>query len=85
MTTLSIHPIEYLKDHVDYAHIMKKMLWLVVLVGLTLFLVGGLYGTLDYQAVPETDVLTQTYLDAFPSAMPYVMIAPAGSFAPITF
>jgi hypothetical protein len=82
MTTLSIHPIEYLKDHVDYAHIMKKMLRFLMLIGFTLCLVGIFYGTLDYHTVPERDVLTQTYMDAFPAEMPDVVIDPA-VYAPL--
>ena len=82
MTTLSIHPIEYLRDHVDYAHIAKLLFRMLVVIGLTLFLVGGLYKTLAYTAAAERDVLTQTYMDAFPSEMPDVVIDPA-VYAPL--
>jgi hypothetical protein len=74
MTTLSIHPIEYLREHVDYAHVMKKLLRLVVVAGLTLFLVGGLYNTIDYTGATERDMVTQAYMNAFPSEMPNVVI-----------
>ena len=85
MNTLSIHPIEYFRDHVDHAPSMKKMLRAMLLSGFTLCLVGTFYSTLDYNAAPARDLLTQTYMDAFPSAMPDVMLAPAGSFAHIVF
>mgnify|MGYP001415203471 CR=1 FL=1 len=85
MTTLSVHPIEYLRDHVDYAHSMKKLLLLVVLTGFTLFLVGSLYSTLEHTSTTSRDMVTQAYMNAFPSAMPAVVIAPAGSFAQINF
>jgi hypothetical protein len=85
MSTLSIHPIEYVRDHADYAHGIKKMLRFLMVIGFTLCLVGTFYGTLDYNTVPGRDMLTQTYINAFPSAMPDVVIAPAGSFTQITF
>ncbi|MBN1833515.1 MAG: hypothetical protein JW896_15545 [Deltaproteobacteria bacterium] len=85
MTTLSIHPIEYLRAHADYAPITRKVLRLVMLTGITLFLVGGLYNRLDHTTTRERDLVTQTYMNAFPSALPDVIIAPAGSFAHITF
>jgi len=76
MSTLSIHPIEYLREHVDYAHITKKLLRIVLLIGFTLLLVGGLYNTLAYINTAERDVVTQTYMNAFPSEMPDVAIYP---------
>jgi hypothetical protein len=82
MTTLSIHPIEYLRDHVDYAHIAKRLFRLLVVIGFTLFLVGGLCKTLAYTAAAERDALTQTYMDAFPAEMPDVVIGPA-VYAPL--
>ena len=82
MTTLSIHPIEYLRDHVDYAHIAKRLFRLLVVIGFTLFLVGGLCKTLAYTAATERDALQQTYMDAFPSEMPDVVIDPA-AYAPL--
>ena len=82
MTTLSIHPIEYLRDHVDYAHITMLLFRLLVVIGFTLFLVGGLYRTLAYTAAAERDALTQTYMDAFPAEMPDVVIDPA-AYAPL--
>ena len=85
MTTLSIHPIEYFRDHVDHALRMKKMLRVLMLIGFAICLVGTFYGTLDYNAAPARDLLTQTYVDAFPSAMPDVLLTPAGSFAHIVF
>ena len=85
MTTLSIHPIEYFRDHVDHAHGMKKILRVLMLIGFALCLVGTFYGTLDDNAAPARDLLTQTYMNTFPSAMPDVMIAPAGSFSHIAF
>lgn len=56
-----------------------------MLIGFAICLVGTFYGTLDYNAAPARDLLTQTYMDAFPSAMPDVILAPAGSFAHIVF
>ena len=85
MTTLSIHPIEYFRDHVDHAPSMKKMLRVLMLIGFALCLVGTFYGTLDYNAAPARDLLTQTYMNAFPAAMPDVMLAPAVSFDHIAF
>jgi hypothetical protein len=85
MTTLSIHPIEYFRDHVDHALGMKKLVRFLMLIGFTLCIVGIFYGTLDYNADPARDLLTQTYMNAFPSTMPDVMLAPAGSFAHIAF
>ncbi len=82
MTTLSIHPIEYLRDHIDYAHITMLLFRLLVVIGLTLFLVGGLYRTLAYTAAAERDALTQIYMDAFPAEMPDVVIDPA-VYAPL--
>jgi len=80
MSTLSIHPIEYLREHVDYAHITKKLLRLVMLIVLTLCLVGGLYKTRAYINTTERDVVTQTYTNAFPSEMPDVVIEPMNGF-----
>ncbi len=82
MTTLSIHPIEYLRDHIDYAHIAKRLIRLLVVIGITLFLVGGLCKTLAYTAAAERDALTQIYMDAFPAKMPDVVIDPA-VYAPL--
>ena len=76
MSTLSIHPIEYLREHVDHAHITKKLLRLVMLIALTFCLAGGLYNTLAYINTAERDVVTQTYMNAFPSEMPDVAIYP---------
>lgn len=74
MTTISIHPIEYLREHADYAHIAKKLLRFAMLIGFTLFLAGGLYKTLTRINSTERDVITETYMNAFPSEMPAVFI-----------
>ena len=85
MTTLSIHPVEYFRGHMDHAPGLKKMLRVLMLIGFTLCLVGTFYGTLDHHAAPARDLLTQTYMNTFPSAMPDVMIAPVGSFSHFAF
>lgn len=78
MSTLSIHPIEYLREHVDYAHITKKLLRLVLLIGCTLLLIGGLYNTLAYINIADRDMVTQTYINAFPYEMPHMVVDPLG-------
>lgn len=85
MTTLSIHPIEYLRDHAVYAHIAKKVLRLVMLTGVTFFLVSSLYNSFEPTRTAERDMVMQAYVNAFPFEMPHMVIAPAGSFAQITF
>ena len=80
MTTLSIHPIEHLSMPVNYAHMMKKLLRLLILIGFTLFLVGGFYNTVAFINTAERDAVTQTYMNAFPSEMPDVVIEPMNGF-----
>ena len=55
---------------------MKKLLRLVMLTFFTLLLTGGLYSTLAYISTTESNGVTQTYLNAFPTAMPNVVIDP---------
>ena len=74
MTTLAIHPIEYLREHVHYTHIINKLLKLLILIGFTLFLVGGLYSRLSYINITEREAVKQTYMNAFPNQMPNEII-----------
>jgi hypothetical protein len=55
---------------------MKKLLRLILLTCFTILLAGGVYNTLAYFSTPERNGVTQTYLDAFPIAMPDVVIDP---------
>ena len=55
---------------------MKYLLRLIILTSFTLLLVGGLYNTLAYISTPQRNGVTQTYLNAFPTAMPDVVIDP---------
>jgi hypothetical protein len=57
-------------------NIMKKLLRLILLTCFTLLFAGGLYNTLAYFSTPERNGVTQTYLNAFPTAMPDVVIDP---------
>ena len=74
MTTLAIHPIAYLKEHVHYPHIINKLLKLVILIGFTIFLVGVLYSRLSYINITGREVVKQSYANAFPSEMPKEII-----------
>ncbi len=76
MTTLSIHPIEHLRAHVEHTHIMTKLLRLLMLIGCTLCLIGAV----TYLNTPERDVVTHTYMNAFPAAMPDVVVEPMSGF-----
>ena len=46
MSVISIHPIEYFREHLDHEYIRDKFFELVILIIATLCLVGGLYNTL---------------------------------------
>lgn len=76
MSTVAINPIEYLRKHIDHAHIAKTVLRLVLAIGFMLFMVGGLYSTLANINTAKRDVVVQTYTYAFPSSMPNVVIYP---------
>jgi hypothetical protein len=76
MTTLSIHPIEYLREHADHTHIMTKLLRLLMLISCTLCLIGAV----TYLNTPERDEVTHTYMNAFPAEMPDVVVEPMSGF-----
>ena len=76
MTTLSIHPIEHLREHVEHTHIMTKLFRLLMLISCTLCLIGAV----TYLNIPERDVVTHTYMNAFPTAMPDVVVEPMSGF-----
>jgi len=76
MTTLSIHPIEYLREHADHTHIMTKLVRLLMLIGCMLCLIGAA----TYLNTPERNVVTHTYMNAFPAEMPDVVVEPMSGF-----
>jgi DNA gyrase/topoisomerase IV subunit B len=66
--------IQLKSDNGKGKNIMKKLLRLILLTCFTLLLAGGLYNTLAYFSTPERNGVTPTYLNAFPTAMPDVVI-----------
>lgn len=74
MTTLSIHPIGHLREHADHAHLTKRLLRPFMLIGCTLFFIGGFYNSVTNLNTAERDVVTDTYMNAFPAEMPDVVV-----------
>ena len=80
MTTLSIHPIEHLREHVNHAHIMKKAFRLLTLIGLTLMLVGTLCSTLASIHSAARNEVAEAHMNVFPAEMPDVVVEPMIGF-----
>lgn len=80
MSTLSIHPIEYLREHLDHEYIREKFFELVVLIIATVCLAGGLNNTIAQLGNFKLGMAEHIYMNPFPYEMPDVVFSPMSGF-----
>ena len=81
MSVISIHPIEYFREHVHHEYIRDKFFELIILIIATLCLGGGLYKTFSQLNNFEIGMAEHIYMNPFFYEMPDVAFSPMIGFS----